>query len=153
MTATNHALTGALIGLVVGNPAVALPAAFASHFICDAIPHYASSIPPEKRLKTNLFRNYLIAEAGLCFLLVVCLTVAQPRHWLLADICAFLAASPDLFWINRYVKTRAGRAWRPNLFSKFAGGIQWFQRPIGAVVEAAWFVAGIALLLPFLLST
>ena len=33
MRATNHALTGAIIGLTVQNPWVALPAAFLSHFV------------------------------------------------------------------------------------------------------------------------
>lgn len=150
MTATNHALTGAVIGLVVANPLVALLAAFISHFICDSIPHYASSAPSKKLLKTNRFRNYLIVEASLCFLVVVCLAITRPHHWLVAAICAFLAASPDLFWINRYVTLRHGRTWRPNLFSKFAARIQWFQRPIGAVVEVAWFIAAIVLLVPFL---
>lgn len=149
MTAINHALTGAVIGLLVGEPVLAVPAAIASHFACDALPHFASSMPKEKLLRTKGFRNYLIIEAILCFLLVVCLAIFQPKHWLLASVCAFLATSPDFLWINRYLKARQGRTWHRSVYAKFAAGIQWFQRPIGAFVEVAWFVAAIFVLIPF----
>lgn len=150
MTATNHALTGAIIGLVVGEPLVALPAALASHFVCDVIPHFGSSLPKKVRLKTAGFRNYLIVDASLCVLLVVCLAIFQPQNWLLAAVCAFLATSPDLFWINKYLKTRRGKHWKRGAFTTFAGKIQWFERPIGAVVEIAWFIAAVIILVPFL---
>jgi hypothetical protein len=149
MTATNHALTGALIGLIVGQPAIALPAAFLSHFICDALPHYDSS-PKGSRVETPGFRTYLIVEASLCFLLVLVLAIARPPHWPLAAVCAFLATSPDLFWINRYRASRQQKSWRPNAFLRFADKIQWFARPIGAVVEVVWFVAALVLLVPSL---
>lgn len=149
MTATNHALTGAVIGLVVGQPLIAVPAALASHFVCDALPHFKVNLPDKILLKTRGFRNYLIADASLCVLLVIALAIFQPQHWLLASVCAFLATSPDLLWINKYLKTRRGQHWKRSAFGKFAGNIQWFQRPIGAVVEIAWFAAGVTILLPF----
>ncbi len=40
MTGFNHAVTGALIAGAVGNPFLAIPLAFASHFVLDAIPHF-----------------------------------------------------------------------------------------------------------------
>jgi hypothetical protein len=150
MTATNHALTGAVIGLAVGQPLIALPVAFLSHFVCDALPHYASADPPEKVLKTGRFRDYLIVEATLCALIVLILAITRPDNWLLASFCAFLAASPDFFWINRYMKTRAGLTWRPNLFSRLALGIQWFAKPIGAAFEAAWAAAAIIIIAMFI---
>jgi len=149
VTATNHALTGAVIGLVIGQPLIAVPAAVVSHFACDALPHYGRA-DSEKAIKTNGFRNYLIAEAALCFLIVLVLTLIKPEHWLLAAVCAFLAASPDFLWINKYVTIRSGHSWRPNAFSRFAIGIQWFQKPMGAVFEIAWFTAAIIILVPFL---
>lgn len=149
MTAVNHALTGTVIGLVVGEPLVAIPAALASHFVCDALPHFGSNLPQAARLKTNNFRNYLVLEAALCFLLVVGLAIFQPQHWLLAAVCAFLATSPDLLWINKYLKVRRGKNWKRNAYERFAGGIQWFERPVGAVVEIAWFAAAIVIIIPF----
>lgn len=148
MVATNHALTGAAIGLISGRPAIALPLALLSHFICDALPHYGSA-NPNLTIKSRRFRNYLIIDASLCFLLVVALAYYQPVHWQLAAVCAFVAAAPDFWWLNRFLTVRSSRTWQPNWFSLWAQAIQWFQRPIGAVVEVAWFVGAIAVLQPF----
>ena len=71
MTATNHALTGAAIGFIVGVPAIAIPLALISHFVLDAIPHFRSGIEGEKFMKANWFQNYLIAEATICGLIVL----------------------------------------------------------------------------------
>lgn len=145
MTATNHALTGAIIGLTVANPVGAAIAAFVSHYVCDAIPHYGSR---DDRLKSGYkFMLYLAADALLCVLLVAMLAISRPDAWLLTAVCAFLATSPDLFWINRYRLALQNKPWRPNLYSRFASKIQWFERPIGAAVEAVWFVAGASLLM------
>ena len=149
MTATNHALTGAVIGLIVGQPLIAVPTALASHFVCDALPHFKVNLPDKVLLKTKGFRDYLIADASLCVLLVAALATFRPQHWLLAAICAFVATSPDLLWINKYLKTRSGKRYTRGAFGKFAGNIQWFQRPIGGVVEVAWFIAAIIILIPF----
>jgi hypothetical protein len=149
MTATNHALTGAAIGLISGNPWVAVPAALISHFICDSLPHFGFA-ERQKILKTSLFRNYLIVEAAICFVIVFLLFAVHPDHWLLAAICAFAAASPDFLWITKFKQARKNRKWKPNAFDKFAGGIQWFQRPVGALVEIAWFIALVLIIAPFL---
>jgi hypothetical protein len=149
MTAINHAMTGALIGLVSGQPVVAIPVAFISHFICDALPHYDSA-PKGARVGQPSFRQYLLLEATLCVLWVVILGLLRPVHWQLAAVCAFVATSPDLLWINRYRAISRHRPWRPNIFLRFTDRIQWFAQPIGAVVEVAWFVGIIVLLSPFL---
>ncbi len=149
MTATNHALTGAFIGLAIGQPLIALPAALASHFICDVIPHFRAN-DSEDLLMSKFFRNYLVIDASLCVLLVMILAVLQPANWLLAAGCAFVATAPDLAWINKYISTLRGKHWRPSRYSQFAKRIQWFEKPIGAVVEVVWFVAMIILILPFL---
>ncbi len=146
MTATNHALTGAIIGLTVAQPVSAMVLALLSHFVLDAIPHFKVNQPDEKLLKTTWFRNYLVAEAVLCFLLVITIFVVHPTYWFVPAICAFLAAAPDLLSINKYLKTRQGKMWQPGLYAKFAGGIQWFQRPIGAVVEVIWLIAAVVIL-------
>lgn len=151
MRAINHALTGALIGLAVGEPLIAVPAALASHFVCDAIPHYDDPTPTKEAwIASRKFLRLLVADAVLCLGLVIVLAAARPRHWLLACLCAFLAAAPDLLSLNHYIKTKFNKKWQPGLFSKFADNIQWFARPIGAVVEVAWFVAALVLLEPFL---
>jgi len=40
MTATSHAIVGSVIAAKVGNPALAIPIALASHLVLDAIPHW-----------------------------------------------------------------------------------------------------------------
>lgn len=144
MTAINHALTGAIIGLVIVDPVIAVPVAFASHFALDALPHFGSS--RKDFLKSLSFKSMLIIDALLCILLVVILAIIRPQNWFIAAICAFVATSPDFVWIGKYLEANKGRTWKVNKFSKFAAAIQWFQRPIGAVVEVAWLVAAIVLM-------
>jgi hypothetical protein len=150
MRAINHAMTGALIGLVSGQPAVALPAALVSHFVLDAIPHHASAKPDAEALRSKWFAAVLLIDAGLCGLLVLTLAVSQPLHWQLAAVCAFLAASPDFLFVDRYVKSLRNQPARLNRLVQWTRDIQWFQRPIGAVVEVAWFTAAVVLLLIFI---
>jgi hypothetical protein len=148
--AINHALTGTLIGLTIGEPAVAVSVAFISHYVCDVIPHYGSNLSKTEEIRSQLFRRLLYADVILCVSLVVVLGVRQPVHWQLAIICAFLAASPDLASLNRYIQENAHKAWRRGAYVAFSEGIQWFERPIGAVTEVAWFIGAIILLLPLL---
>lgn len=148
MTAINHAMTGALIGLVSGHPAVALPAAFLSHFVCDAIPHYGNE---HVKIWGRGFKTYLVTDASLCVLLVAVLFAVHPAHWQLASVCAFLATSPDLLWIRRFVASHRSHQNKPPRQNRLEvllsdKGIQWFQRPIGAVVEIVWAAGAITLL-------
>ena len=150
MRAINHAVTGAVIGLVVTEPLIAMPVAFLSHFVLDVIPHYGPSMDNVKYMKSKTFKNFLYIDAALCFILVIVLAASNPVNWLLAAVCAFLAAAPDFLSVNRYVSTLRKREWKPSLYSKFATGIQWFERPIGGVVEIIWFVGAVILLIPLL---
>ncbi len=146
MTATNHALTGAFIGLIVGQPLIALPAALASHFVCDALPHFGRNMPEKALLKSAWFRHYLILEFVVCVAIVAALAVFQPQHWQLAVICAFAAASPDLLSLPRYLDAVRNKHWQHNWYTRFAKDIQWFERPIGGVVEIVWFAAMITMM-------
>jgi len=144
MTAPNHALTGALIGLSISNPELALPLAFLSHFVCDAIPHYD---PPGKNLEvrmkySNRFDHELVWHFLICVLIIGVLALFQPKNWILAAVCAFMAASPDLFWIPRYIQVkRTGKDTKlTNPFLRFHSGIQWKTGPKFIWLEAVWFV-------------
>jgi small-conductance mechanosensitive channel len=150
MRAINHALTGAFIGLAVAEPVVAIPAAIASHFVLDAIPHHGSQKNNLKVLRSKTFRSTLYADALLCALLVIVLAGQRPFSWFLGAICAFLAAAPDFVWYKRYKRANDHKTWRPGWFERWASDIQWFQRPIGWLVEVAWFIAGVIVVVPFL---
>lgn len=151
MTATNHALTGALIGLSTGNPWIAVPAAFASHFVCDALPHYGHDRGDSRWFRSAFFKRMLAADIVLCFFVAAVLFVGHPLHWFLAVGCAFVATSPDFYWIGKFRAALMHKPLRRSRgFGYFAGVIQWFQKPIGAAVEAAWFIGMVVLLSPFL---
>lgn len=143
MTATNHALTGASVGLIMGDAALAIPIAFLSHYVLDALPHFGPNGNDQDWIKSKKFKTMLIADALLCLVLVAVMVILQPHNWFLACLCAFMAASPDLFWLNRFIRVHLKKPWQPSLLSKFASFIQWFQRPIGVVVEVTWAVAAI----------
>lgn len=148
MIAINHALTGAIIGVVIPNPMAAL-LAVGSHFVLDAIPHFGDD---DRRIKDMSFVVQLCVDAFLCGVLVLILFGASGSAAWLPAICAFLAASPDFMWMPDYLRIRRGMKPRgkSNLIMKFHSRIQWFQRPVGAFVEIAWFVAMAAVLANFI---
>ncbi|MFH0749637.1 MAG: hypothetical protein V1917_01810 [Candidatus Gottesmanbacteria bacterium] len=53
MMATAHTLVAGAIAANVGNPALALPLAFASHFLLDSIPHWDFGTNWRKRTKLS----------------------------------------------------------------------------------------------------
>lgn len=144
MTAANHAVTGAVIGLTIANPVLAITLALLSHFVLDAIPHYDS----KNRVTTKAFDIYLATDAILCVLLVIALFVNSPDNWLVPSICAFLAVSPDFMWAKGYFRSKSsGKFTKPKyLLARLHSSIQWFQRPIGWIVEFCWLMAGIFIL-------
>ena len=150
MRAINHALTGAAIGFGVSEPAAAVPLALLSHYVLDVLPHYGGGLPEKEELNSPSFRALLLVDTCLCTLLVIILALKRPQHWMLAAICAFVAAAPDLASINRYRSARRGEKTKPNLYTRFASGIQWFERPIGGVVEVAWFIIMLVILVPII---
>lgn len=149
MTAPNHALTGALIGLTVSNPVLALPLAFLSHFVCDLIPHYDPPGDESQRISTKSFARSLVWQAALCGLIVLLIGLTRPQNWLSAVICAFLATSPDLFWIPKFIHAQKTGKTLPNTnwFWRFHVWIQWKTGPKLIWAEAVWFVAFGALLI------
>ena len=57
---TNHMVTGAVIALVVKQPALALPLAFLSHFVLDALPHYGER--GEEQMFSRLTRAVIVTD-------------------------------------------------------------------------------------------
>lgn len=152
MRAINHALTGAVIGLAVPTPVIAMPLAILSHYACDAIPHYGPAENTGKYLRSRRFAIGLLLDAVACGLLVLLLGIASPAHWWLAAICAFLAALPDVAFLPGWIRTRRGQPFASGAswHTRFASRIQWFERPIGGLVEVAWFGAFVAILITYL---
>lgn len=137
MTATNHALTGAIIGLTLHQPLLALTLAVLSHFVLDASPHYENE---KLKINSEAFKTMLAFDLSFCVLLALFLAVARPESWFLACWCAFAATSPDLMWLPHYLRARAGISWHKPTYAlaRFHSTIQRFTSPLGWIVEAIW---------------
>jgi hypothetical protein len=144
MRAINHALTGAVIALVIHEPVVALPLAVGSHFVCDAIPHYDNKVWLNH--KGFRFKVFLVLDALLCGLLVLWLYLYAGTNWPLMAACAFAAAAPDFGHLPYWLKELRGKRYKRNIVDRFHSWIQWAAQPQGAALELAWFAALLAIL-------
>ncbi len=72
MTATSHAVIGTVIAAKIGNPAVAIPIALASHVIADLIPHWDTGVNRHKETKQRFFWNTV---ADVLIGVVICLAI------------------------------------------------------------------------------
>ena len=136
MTASNHVITGALIGAVIGNP-VAIPVAFLAHFALDALPHFGLDEHTDRK-----FLLVLSADAGLASALLLVIAVLQPANWPLIFMCGIACASPDLMWFPRWVREIRGKKPKPlSLIARFHARIQWAERQRwwGVLCEVMWF--------------
>jgi hypothetical protein len=135
MTGTNHAVTGAVLVAAIANPVVAIPLAFASHFLLDSLPHFGESNPKLSSLTKKVWTVDFIVLSS--FLLILFLT----SNWfLLAG--AFAAISPDFAWIYRFVfKEKLGKVspTAKNKFNNFHSSIQNYETKNGIVIEIVWF--------------
>lgn len=151
MTATNHALTGALIASVIREPLVAIPAAFAAHFVMDTIPHFGLnhkdvfSRNDDRWFKLVLIGDVLIAVV----LLVVIPLLLHPMLPILLTLsCMIACMSPDLVWGWHFYhevryKTIKSKTW----FSKVHKKIQWSETIHGALTEIVWFTAFLTIII------
>jgi len=146
MTATNHAITGAFIGLALGNPYLAIPLSLVSHYAMDTLPHFGKMWP----LKSKKFVNYLLIEALFCFLIVLSMFIVRPQHYILGMICAFIAAAPDLLSIKFFKKTIEGKKYVPGRYFKFASGIQKKESPENIKYDILWFIVLLILFIKLL---
>ncbi len=145
MRAINHAMTGAIIGLTISEPIVAIPIAVGSHFVLDAIPHFGEK---SNSLTSRSFKPMLWIDAILCLCLVLVIGFTKPNNWILSIVCATVAAGVDFMQAPRYFQTiKSGKDIKPKgHINRFHANIQWFQRPLGAVVEIAWAIGSLIIL-------
>lgn len=140
MIAANHILTGALIGAVVKEPAIALPLALGSHFALDSLPHFGFSSWEERKKHKNLL-EIIVGIDLILVIFVGSLFLGDSVNWLVLA-CAITAIAPDLVWVYRYIlPERFGRRepakglW----LTEFHRNIQKREFPKGFVIEYAVF--------------
>ena len=99
MTATGHALVGTVIAAKIGNPALAIPIALASHFLCDALPHWDTGYNRENQSKTRFVTTSAI-DVILGFVLAYLLIVLffPTTNFLYAILIIIMAQLPD--WLT-----------------------------------------------------
>lgn len=136
MTFTNHMLTGSLLAKTLPLP-IAIPLAFISHFVLDSFPHfgYKSGKISNKRL----FYVVEILDFTIGALLILWLVLHHHYTWVLSG---FIAFSPDLVWIYRYIfKERFGRLqidYNSSSITRLHKRVQKYERYWGLVVELAY---------------
>jgi hypothetical protein len=138
MTATNHVLTGMVIGSVVSSPFVALPLAFFSHFVLDALPHYGL-----KRQDDRKFLYYLSLDAGTAAGLLLVIVFLQPSAWLLIIASGIACASPDLMWFPDWVRLISNHKKKsPGIVKRLHAKVQWAEKNAwwGIAFEVFWFI-------------
>lgn len=132
MTAANHALTGAAIAAFVRQPLLALPIALASHFACDALPHFGVDM----KFGSALMYRWLIIDGLVTVMFAVALLlIGVEAPWLLA-LCGFVAMSPDFMWLYHGLKKSKRKNY--GFLTRIHTNIQWFQKPVGLLFEFAW---------------
>lgn len=142
MTASNHVLAGALIGVVIKEPALALPAALASHFLLDALPHFGFKNWSERIKYKKLMKTILLID-GILLLLAITQLIHLNPNWIVFA-CAALAVSPDLVWIYRYIipeRFGSKEPSRGNFITRFHAGIQIGEFRYGFIIEYITFAA------------
>lgn len=100
MTATGHAILGTVIAAKVGNPALAIPLAIASHVIADSFPHWDTGTNGTKKDRNKIFVNtffdvmigfilsfliivFLFPETNLIYAFLI-IIFAQSFDWVMA---------------------------------------------------------------------
>ena len=126
MTGFNHGLTGAVIALSIKQPALALPLAFASHFVCDAFPHFG--LKKGTNHQKQIFKIYSLIDLLLILVLGLTIILITGSWVVLAGFV--LAGSPDFVWFYRYyIQEKEGKN-NPkslNKFRRFHVKIQWSE--------------------------
>lgn len=130
MTATGHAIIGTVIAAKIGNPALAIPIAFASHFVADSLPHWDTGYHRKQKGRTSFFfqsaadvligflASYAIIRVffpgtDLIYAFLIIL-VAQSPDWLTAPYLFFDWNIPPFNWMYKLQKlfdTHMGMPW------------------------------------------
>lgn len=142
MTMTNHMMTGAVIALVIKQPALTLPLALLSHFVLDALPHYGRR--GEEHTFSRLTRAVIITDVIIAVGFLLWLVTSG---YYMAGLAAMTAASPDTVWAYRVLRMHLyGRMKPQSLLTKFHARIQWGERTWGLVIELAYTVSMLVVL-------
>lgn len=143
MTITNHVLAGALIGIAINEPAIALPLALGSHFVMDALPHfgYKGNKGYSEALQHRL--SYWVGVISLLTTMLVVALLIYNQLWL-ALAAGIMAALPDVLGVYNYRKYEKHGQKAHGILKvvhvQFHRAIQWCERPWGIYIELVTFM-------------
>lgn len=142
MTATNHALGGALVATAVSQPLAAVVIAFALHFFMDMMPHFGveGKNPQDMMSKSRLFRHVIRTDTLMFFgfMLILPFTV-NAVSWAVVFACMIACVAPDFVWAYRFLRERTERTeLEKNRFSRFHSWLQFRESPKGLIFELIW---------------
>jgi len=141
MTPATHAAVGAAAARAVPRLWIALPLAFFSHFVCDAIYHFEAFYPLSQKLGTTHNQAMLIAFAGVGAALA-------PFLW------AVVRGSRDLMWFTAYLAAITALRLETASGARLAGNLALAGAVLGLSRSEAlwrWVICGLAANLPDLL--
>ncbi|HEY4963477.1 MAG TPA: hypothetical protein VIH90_02145 [Candidatus Saccharimonadales bacterium] len=130
MIGYNHALTGGVIAYYLPLP-IALPFAFASHFVLDSLPHYG--IPNKNRDRSSFWKIFFTLDTIATFALAI--YTIYTKHYTMF-LGGLVATMPDFLWLGRVIKTRSfDLSKNTNKFTKWHAKIQRYERNWGLAIE------------------
>src|SRR3989338_11425423 len=115
---TPHVIVGAAIATKIINPALAIPLAFASHFVLEKIPHWNPHLNTEKKKYGKVTKNstYLVA-VDVVISLIIGFSLAfrvmpNTYHAVTILLACFVSVLPDViegpyfffYFRNKYIK-------------------------------------------------
>ena len=121
MTATAHAVLGTVIAVKVGNPALAVPLAIASHIAADMFPHWDTATNISRKGKRraiidsfiDLIFGFLISYAIVIFLfpqtslfyVLLLILASQSLDWLMLPYYFLNINFPLFKWAYKFQKS------------------------------------------------
>ncbi len=153
MTATNHAVTGAIIVAAVTNPIIGLPLALMSHFALDSLPHFGAHT--KAKAGSREFTGILTFDGVLLIAILVAVSFASHSvgiDWWLLPLGALLAVVPDIMWLKHYQNDLRGEEKHWDKMRYYHKKIQQWELSSGWIIEIIWFVAAVLLLNRLLFS-
>lgn len=130
MIGINHGLTGALIAHYLPLP-LALPAATASHFAMDMLPHYG--IDHRKRNKSAFWKVFTTIDALATLGLAV--FAINKRHYAIF-LGGLFATAPDYWWVAKVIGTKSFDFRRhQDWYTRWHISIQRYEYPWGIYIE------------------
>lgn len=148
MVLTTHGLVGgAIAALLPGAPALAVPAALASHYLLDALPHWDYPMPSLENPGASRSRDVLkVIADGLSGLVLPLIIFGDFAFWPLVLVAAAVAMFPDFLQFVYYVTRLPALAPTQNFHEWIHTPYKFKRRPLlGISLQLVFILAVIAL--------